>query len=143
MAKPVDNPIDTGIDLGFVNFIKHPSDPSYVVFRFKDVKRADYFEKVLTEQKIWFEKGEGDRKGKPMYLFGVHKDDYNKVQKLNFETEAANRSFFIKNNWVRWILLIVVGAFVALAIAGAVFGEKTVPMKDKIDELPQKTKALH
>ena len=43
MAKPVDNPIDTGIDLGFVNFIKHPSDPSYVVFRFKDEKRADYF----------------------------------------------------------------------------------------------------
>lgn len=134
MAKPVDNPIDTGIDLGFVNFIKHPSDPSYIVFRFKDAKRADYFEKVLKEQKIWFEKGEGDRKGKSMFLFGVHKDDYNKVQKLNFETEAENRTFFIKNNWVRWILLIIVGAFVAVAIAGAIINkDNTVPKKDQVE----------
>ena len=118
MAKPLDNPIDSGIDLGFVNFIKHPSNADYVVFRFKDKNRADYFEKELKTLKIWFEKGEEDRKGKPLYMFGVHKDDFSRVQKLNFKTEAEHRSFIIKNNFFRWALLIFVGSLILLAIVG-------------------------
>lgn len=126
MAKRVDNPLEAPFDFGLVNYVKHPTNPSYIVFRYKDKNRADFFETKLKENNIWFEKDqqmqEGKVSSKIVYLYGIHVDDYKKVSKLNYDTEAANRSYLIKNNGFRWILLIVVGMFVAAAIVGAIIG---------------------
>lgn len=127
MAKRVDNPLEAPFDFGLVNYVKHPSNPDYVVFRFKDENRATYFEAKLKENNIWYEKDqelhEGKVATKMIYLFGIHADDYKKVSRLNYDTEAANRTYLIKNNAFRWILLIVVGLFVGLAIVGAIIGD--------------------
>ena len=53
---------DHTLDLGFVNYVQHPENSNYSVFRFYDDNRAASFELALTEQKIWFEKAEEERK---------------------------------------------------------------------------------
>ena len=50
MAKQVDNPVDNVVDLGLVNYVQHPSNPNYIVYRFVDPERAASFEKELS---VW------------------------------------------------------------------------------------------
>ncbi|MBW7868973.1 MAG: hypothetical protein H3C31_11670 [Brumimicrobium sp.] len=112
--------VESVIDLGLVNYVPHPKNPDYVVFRFTDIKKANEFERRLTEANIWFEKGEEESRTRQRlyYLFGVHERDYNAVQKINYEVEAKMRSFIIKNNIFRWVLLIFVLGVMSLAMYG-------------------------
>src|SRR5690554_3281972 len=114
----MDSPIDNPFDLGLVNFVKHPSDPNYIVFRFADLQRAKDFEAALKAQKIWYEKGEEARPARTYYMFGVRNRDYDKVQRINYEVEAKNRNFIISNNFFRWALLLIIVGMVILALFG-------------------------
>lgn len=114
----MDSPIDNPFDLGLVNFVKHPSDPDYIVFRFADINRANDFEKTLKERKIWFEKGEEARPARTYYLFGVRNRDYDIVQKINYEVEARNRNYIIGNKVFRWSLILFMTALITLAAVG-------------------------
>lgn len=114
----MDSKVENIIDLGLVNYVRHPSDPNYVVYRFADKKRADDFESSLVEAKIWFEKGEDQTRGKTYILFGVHNRDYTKVQKINFDVEGRNRKFIISNNFFRWALVLFSMGVMLLAVVG-------------------------
>ncbi|MDX1653460.1 MAG: hypothetical protein R3277_13260 [Brumimicrobium sp.] len=114
--------MDTGVehivDLGLVNYVPHPSNPNYVVFRFADKKRADHFEELLKEKNIWFEKDTEQTKRKFYYLFGVSKRDFRSVQSINFAVESKNRSFLIPNAYFRWLVLLISVGMVVLAVVG-------------------------
>lgn len=69
----MENPVDHTLDLGLVNYLQHPSNPSYIVYRFPDKERAASFEIELKNNSIWFEKDEENKRGKVYTLFGVHK----------------------------------------------------------------------
>lgn len=116
------------IDLGLVNFVPHPTDPDYMVFRFADIKRAQDFEKRLTAAKIWFEKGENPSrsKDKVFHLYGVHHRDYKAALQINYDVEASNRNFILKNNILRWSLLIFTFGILALAVFGYCSRKDTV-----------------
>jgi hypothetical protein len=114
----MENPVDHSLDLGLVNFTRHPSNSRYVVFRFADEKRAVSFENELTTRKIWFEKGLEEKKQKKYVLFGIHQNDFNAVQKINFEVEAKHKKHIIPNVYFKWTLLILTFLFVSLAIFG-------------------------
>src|SRR5690554_1568032 len=102
----MDSKVENIIDLGLVNYVRHPTDPNYIVFRFSDKKRADDFEKTLKGSKIWFEKDREETRNKVYFLFGVHNRDYTKVEKINFDVEGRNRNFIIRNNFFRWALIL-------------------------------------
>ena len=114
----MENPIDNIVDLGLVNYVKHPSNPSYIVFRFADVERANSFEQVLAENDIWFEKGEEEKRNKPYYLFGIHKNDYKRVEKLNYLVEAKHKKPFIPFKALRYVVMVVSFGLLTLAILG-------------------------
>ena len=110
--------VENIVDLGLVNYVRHPSDPNFVVFRFADKNRADQFEIELSNKKIWFERGEEQSKVKLYYLFGVNKRDFDAVQSINFTVEGRNRSFLMPNRYFRWAVLLLSIGMVTLAIIG-------------------------
>lgn len=126
----MDSKVENIIDLGLVNYVRHPSDPNYIVFRFSDKNRADDFEKTLKSSKIWFEKDREETRNKIYFLFGVHNRDYTRVERINFDVEGRNRKFIIRNNFFRWALILFSTAVMLLAIVGycsqpGKVGEKT------------------
>lgn len=126
----MDSKVENIIDLGLVNYVRHPSNPNYVVFRFADKKRADDFEKTLKAEKIWFEKDQEDTRGKIYFLFGIHNRDHAKAEKINFAVEGRNRNFIIGNKYLRWTLVLFSMGVMILATVGYcsrpdLMGEKT------------------
>jgi hypothetical protein len=101
----MENPVDHTIDLGFVNYVQHPENNNYIVFRFADDQRAITFETLMVEKKIWFEKGEETKRNKPYYLFAIHKSDFKKVEQINYDTEAKHKKPIIPFKALRWSLL--------------------------------------
>jgi hypothetical protein len=117
MSK-MDNPVDHRIDLGFVNYVQHPDDPNYVVYRFTDIKRADSFEEELKLQGIWFERAEDEKRGQPIWMFGIHKKDYKKVEKINFVVEGRYKKPLIPFRFLRYFLLVFSTIVMTLALIG-------------------------
>lgn len=119
--------------LGLVNFKDHPSDNRYKIFNFNSIEEAEYFEKLLNEKSLWFEKNEEhldslatihfslnpekDRSG-TMYLYATRQLDFDKVQNANFLVNAKFRGFIIKNPVFRYGLVILFLCLLAFAIYG-------------------------
>lgn len=114
----MDNPVDHSIDLGFVNYVQHPSNPQYVVYRFKDEGRAKSFEAELVENKIWFEYSTDQKNNKPYYLFGIHKNDFKKTQAINYKVEGIHKKPFIPFKGLRLIVMTIGFGLILLAIIG-------------------------
>jgi len=114
----MENPIDHNIDLGFVNFVKHPENENYTVFRFRDENRAKSFEIELCSSNIWFEKSQSSNKGKTYFLFGIHKNDFKKAQSINFKVEAQHKKRIIPGKIFRGFILIIGLGALALSIIG-------------------------
>ncbi|PKR81295.1 hypothetical protein CW751_04350 [Brumimicrobium salinarum] len=132
----MDSKVENIIDLGLVNYVRHPSNPNYVVFRFAVKKKADDFEQTLKSKKIWFEKGEENTRGKTYILFGIHNRDHSAVERINFQVEGRNRNFLIRNKFLRWSLLLFSIGVMTLAVVGYC----TSPtLEDKMEEF-QKVK---
>jgi hypothetical protein len=113
----MENPVEH-FDLGFVNYTQHPENPDYVVFRFADVNRANSFRTELQQQKIWFEEANEDKKQVTYTLFGLHKTDYNKAQKINITVEAKHKKFLIPGKFFRWFVVLFGITMITLAIIG-------------------------
>jgi hypothetical protein len=114
----MDSKVENIIDLGLVNYVRHPSNPNYIVFRFANKIKADDFEKTLTVSKIWFEKGQEDTRGKTYFLYGIHNRDYSKVERINYDVEGRNRTFLISNKFFRWALVLFSMGVMILATIG-------------------------
>lgn len=102
-----DNPVDHPIDLGFVNYVQHPSNKTYIVFRFGDQKRAEDFEEQLKLNKIWYERATEMKRTTEVVMFGVHKTDFNRVQKINFAVEGRHKKPIIPFKGLRYGILLV------------------------------------
>jgi hypothetical protein len=113
----MENPVEH-FDLGFVNYTQHPENSDYVVFRFADVNRANSFRTELQQQKIWFEEANEDKKQVTYTLFGLHKTDYNKAQKINIAVEAKHKKFLIPGKFFRWFVVLFGITMITLAIIG-------------------------
>lgn len=114
----MDNRVEHLTDLGLVNYVQHPTNPNYIVFRFADIGRADEFEKILKENNIWFERSQEPGRTRMFYLFGIHYRDFRTVQAYNFAVEAKHRSFLIKNSYFRWVFILFTLGLCTLAIVG-------------------------
>lgn len=104
--------------LELINFQDHPTNINKKVFFFKQVSHANYFEVMLVESKIIYEK-QIDEEGDQTIYFGVKKSDFKTVQQLNYLTIGHFRKPFIPDKFFRYFLIVLSIFVVGLAILGA------------------------
>lgn len=114
----MDNPVDHIVDLGLVNYVRHPTNPDYMVYRFGDAERANSFEKALKEAGIPFERAVEERKQRDYHLFGIHKNDYKRTVQLNFLVEAEHKKPLIPFKVFRYFLILFSMTALTLAVVG-------------------------
>lgn len=122
----MDNPLDNVVDLGFVNYTKHPENPQYIVFRFSDPNRASSFEEELLAQHIWFEKAEEQGTRKHFTLFGIHQKDFKNVEKINYRVEGKHKKPIIPFRWFRYFLFLFSTVVMILAVIGYCEAQKKI-----------------
>lgn len=105
-----------------VNINDHPTNRNKKVFYFKVEAHANYFEGLLNEQKVPFEK-QIDHEGDGTYYFGIKNAHYQKVIKLNYLTIGHFRKPFIPDIAFRYILIAISMLVLGLAIAGALLAD--------------------
>ena len=105
-------------DMGLVNYRQHPTNVNYIVYRFKDINRANTFEEKLSQANIWYERSDPEEDEKVLYMFAVEKKFFNKTQKLNFETEAKHEKFLIQNGYLRSFFVLFFSGIIVLASVG-------------------------
>ena len=111
----MENPIEH-LDLGFVNYTQHPTNPKYIVYRFTDEKRANSFRVLLLENNIEFEEDSEEKKQQTYTLFAIHQKNYKKSMKLNFEVEKKYKKPLIPFKVLRWSVVIFGIAILLLSI---------------------------
>ena len=108
--------------LSMINFQDHPTNRNKKVFFFKKAEHANYFEVMLIESKIDFEK-QIDKEGDQTIYYGVKKNDFKAVQKINYLTIANFRKPFISDKFFRYLLIGISVFVVSLAILGAILSK--------------------
>ncbi|MCC5922550.1 MAG: hypothetical protein JJT77_02095 [Crocinitomicaceae bacterium] len=111
-------PVEHITDLGLVNYVPHPDNSNYVVFRFPDIERANDFEAALKAQNIWYERDQQQGRTRMFYLFAVKQQHFKAAQKINFSVEAKHRKPMIGVPLFRWLVLLIPIALAVLAIVG-------------------------
>lgn len=134
----MESPVDHIVDLGLVNYVPHPENKNFMVFRFHDEKRAKSFEEKLTQQAIWFEKGEEEKRGKLFHLIGVHNRDFKKAQKINYEVEGQHKKPIIPFAGLRWFLFLFSAVIMTLTLIGYCEAQKTLEEANKATEQSMK-----
>ncbi len=114
----MDNPVDHPLDLGLINYVKHPSNDDYVVFRFPDIDRAKSFEEALKKNNIAYEKDQEELKTRIIYLFAIHKNHFKKAEKINYLVEAKHKKPLIPFKIFRYGLMLFSAIVLTLAIIG-------------------------
>lgn len=103
--------------LSLINFQDHPTNRNKKVFFFRDENHALYFEKLLIEQNINFEK-QIDSEGDNRIYYGVMINDFEQVKTLNYLTIGKFRKKFIPDAFFRYFLILVSILVVSLGIIG-------------------------
>ncbi len=99
------------------NFKPHPSNPSYMVFFFKESAPANYFEMLLVENKVDYERANPEE-GENMYLFAIKKSDFTLSRRLNNLTKGKYRNRFIANKTFGIAIVIITIAVLLFAFIG-------------------------
>ena len=111
----MENPIEH-LDLGFVNFTKHPENPNFVVYRFTDPERANSFRAELIANNISFEEDTEKKKQLIYTLFAIHTKYYNQSMQINIKVEAKHKKPLIPFRIFRWTVLLFGLGVLLLAI---------------------------
>lgn len=109
--------LDEGI-LKVTNYQNHPTNDFYKVFFFYKNEQADFFESLLKEQNIFFERDLSEKNNEPIHLFGIKKKDLKVVYKINDAAIGAFRNKIISNKYARYAVIAFGIIVVALAVAG-------------------------
>ena len=99
----------TDLDEGFLkltNHKDHPTNKAYKVFFFYEEIQAEFFENILKEKNIPFEKDEENTNNGKVFLFGIRKSDNREVTQLNYLTLGKFRTPFIAKKWVQYLIII-------------------------------------
>lgn len=101
----------------YKNFETHERQRSYQVFYFYARDPADYFESLLIEHDIPYERGQGKDLVK-RHLIGVHRDHQAKAEELNDLTGNFFRKPFLGTIKLRNVVLIFTLVIIILALIG-------------------------
>lgn len=101
-----------------INFQEHPTNRNLKVFFFSKAEHASYFENLLNENSIEYEK-QIDSEGDQRIYYGIHISDFKIAKRLNYLTIGAFRTKFIPDVFFRYFLITVSILVLGLAIVGA------------------------
>lgn len=107
-------------DLGFfnlTNYSDHPNVRGYVVFNYTDMAMANYFEELLVENNIPYERGL-DQQMIKRYLFGIKKSRFEEAHRLNNIAIGKYRKPFMGDKILRYAVLGITLLFILLGVIG-------------------------
>lgn len=105
--------------LDFTNYRDHPTHKDFLVFHYKRADQAGFFENLLIEHKVEYERFDDlDKAGEKIYYFGIRRSFFKEVEKLNNITIGQYRDKFIPQAAVRWVVVVVGLAAMAIAVLG-------------------------
>lgn len=102
------------------NYREYEYDNRYMIYEFVSDEHADYFQSLLEEREVIYERHLEEEK----ILFGVDKRFQNQSDKCNFLTHGEFRKPMIENKAARLILVIGTLLMVLLGIISYLFWEK-------------------
>lgn len=105
--------------LKLVNINDHPTNHNKKVFYFMDGHKAEYFQALLEEKQLFYEK-QIDFEGDKCIYYGIRKSDFREVQKLNYLCHAKFRKPMIQDPFFRYLLIIGMAVAIAISIIGAI-----------------------
>lgn len=103
--------------LNLTNFDDHPTEPTWMVFRFGDRDMGREFMEGLEAAGIPYEANEEDER---MRLIGVKQRHRDAAVKINYRVLGRHREPFIGDKAIRWTLIAFTMFLVLLALLGAV-----------------------
>ncbi|PCJ89110.1 MAG: hypothetical protein COA57_02540 [Flavobacteriales bacterium] len=89
-----------------------------MLYHFHQKEWAAYFENLLIEHKVVFEKHIEESEEKLMVYFAVKKKDDTQVRQLNYLTVGRFRKPFIPDTYFRWVIIGISVLLVTLALTG-------------------------
>jgi hypothetical protein len=105
-------------NFNITNYTLHPTNTMYYVFNFKTQERANFFENLLVEHKLTFEKDVEEIESGHIYLFGIHKKDFQIATRLNNLTIGKFRKPFIPDTFFRYFVLLLGLGAILLGVIG-------------------------
>lgn len=106
--------------MSLVNHQAHPTRPGYLVYHFKIEEHAAYFEDLLKEKNLFYERFDELRDAKPVYWFGVRDRDHDAVEIINYTVKGKFRKPMIHDKGARYFIVIFGILIVLFAIIGAI-----------------------
>jgi len=100
------------------NYEIHPTNTMYYVFNHKTQERANFFENILIEHKIEFQKDSHEGGNGNLFLFDIHKRDLKAATHLNNLTIGKFRKPFIPDTFFRYFVLFLGLGAILLGIIG-------------------------
>lgn len=104
--------------INLTNFENHPTRKTYTVFHFYHEERADYFEELLNNNNIWFEKETENQDDNELFYFGVKNTDLKEVKQYNYLVSAKHRKPIIPSKIGRWALYIFTLVLLTFIVIG-------------------------
>lgn len=101
----------------YTNYEGHHKQRQFVVFYFYAKDHADYFEALLIEAEIPYERGEAKDLLR-RHLFGIHKSYQERAEALNDQTGNMFRKPFLADDGMRYFVLLLTLAVLLLAVTG-------------------------
>lgn len=101
----------------YANYEGHHKQRQFVVFYFYAKDHADYFEALLIEAEIPYERGEAKDLLR-RHLFGIHKSYQDRAEVLNDQTGNMFRKPFLADAGMRYFIIVLTLAFLLLAVTG-------------------------
>lgn len=106
--------------LNLTNKRSHPTNTQKVVYRHIRKDQAEYFRTLLLEHNISFEAQVDEEDPRKPEYFGVAKAHEKAVERLNYLAIGHQREKFIPTASLRWFVIIIAFAVLALAVVGAI-----------------------
>ena len=100
------------------NYFEHPENSRYMVYSFFLEEHADYFQSLLEDRQVPFERHLETEGKRDQILFGVEKRFLKESNRCNFLTHAHFRSPLIKSKWLGLIMIVITFSVVLLALIG-------------------------
>lgn len=105
--------------IDFTNYRIHSEKKDFMVFHFDHKDQALYFEELLKQNNLFFEKHLENERNFLVY-YGVRKCDFAKVNELNNESNGKFRKPFIADKVLRYTVLSLFFIMIALAFTGII-----------------------
>lgn len=106
--------------MSMVNHQEHPTRPGYLVYHFKVQEQAEYFEEIMRQKELFYERFDEKRGPDMIFWFGVRDKDHHQVEIVNYTVKGKFRKPMISDKGARYFIVGLGVALIFLAIIGAI-----------------------